>query len=216
MKYLLIATRSKEVMNFRKSFIEHLVNKGHSVSVITFDGERKQDIENLNAKVFVVEQDNRGLNPFSILKFRKQVKKIVKEVKPEVVLTYQLKPNTLAVGVSKKAGAKVYSMVEGLGDVYIKNGLKWKLVRSVVNFLYKNSFKKAEKVFFLNNDDKKEFIDRQLIRKEKCVVINGIGVDLNHFEQKPIKNHNQVLMVARMLKSKGILEYLECARRVKK
>ena len=69
MKYLLIATRSKEIMNFRKSFIEHLVNKGHSVSVITFDDERKEDIENLNTKVFVVKQDNRGLNPFSILKF---------------------------------------------------------------------------------------------------------------------------------------------------
>ena len=121
----------------------------------------------------------------------------------------------MAVGVSKKAGAKVYSMVEGLGDVYIKKGLKWKLVRAVVNFLYKSSFKKAEKVFFLNNDDKKEFIDRKLIKKEKCVVINGIGVDLNHFEQKPLKNHNQVLMVARMLKSKGVLEYCECARRVK-
>ena len=216
MKYLLIATRSKEIMNFRKSFIEHLIDKGHTVSVIAFDGERKEDIESLNAKVFVIEQDNRGINPFSILSFKKQVKKIVNDIRPDVVLTYQLKPNTLSVKVSKKAGAKVYSMVEGLGDVYIKNGLKWKLIRAVVNFLYKNSFKKAEKVFFLNNDDKQEFIKRKLIKEEKCVVINGIGVDLNHFEQKPIKNDNVILMVARMLKSKGVLEYCECARRVKK
>lgn len=217
MKYLLIATRSKEIMNFRKTFIEYLIEKGHSVSVIAFDGERKEDIEKLNAKVFVIEQDNRGLNPFSILSFKKQVKKIVKAEKPDVVLTYQLKPNTLAVNVSKKAGAKkVYSMVEGLGDVYIKNGLKWKLIRAVVNFLYKQSFKKAEKVFFLNNDDKQEFIQRKLIKAVKCIVINGIGVDLKHFEQKPLKNYNTVLMVARMLKSKGVLEYLECARQVKK
>ena len=75
MKYLLIATRSKEIMNFRKTFIEHLVGKGHTVNVIAFDGERKEDIESLNAKVFVIEQDNRGINPFSILSFKKQVKK---------------------------------------------------------------------------------------------------------------------------------------------
>ncbi len=217
MKYLLIATRSKEIMNFRKSFIEYLVDNGHSVSVIAFDGERKEDIESLNAKVFVVEQNNRGLNPFSILKFQKQVKKIVKSEQPDVVLTYQLKPNALSVKVAKKAGAKkVFCMVEGLGDVYIKNGLKWKIIRAVVNGLYKNSFKKADKVFFLNNDDKSEFIDRKLVKEEKCVVINGIGVDLNHFTQKPIKNHATVLMVARMLKSKGVYEYLECARKVKK
>ncbi len=217
MKYLLIATRSKEIMNFRKTFIEYLVDNGHSVSVIAFDGERKQDIESLNAKVFVIEQNNRGLNPFSILSFKKRVKNIVKAEKPDVVLTYQLKPNALTVNISKKAGAKkVFCMVEGLGDVYIKKGLKWKLIRAVVNRLYKSSFNKAEKVFFLNNDDKAELLKRKLVKEDKCVVINGIGVDLKHFEQKPLKNDNVVLMVARMLKSKGVYEYLECARKVKK
>ena len=215
MKYLLIATRSKEIMNFRKSFIEHLVNEGHSVSVIAFDGERKEDIESLNAKVFVIEQNNRDLNPFSILRFKSHVKKIVKAEKPDVVLTYQLKPNALTVGIAKKAGAKVFCMVEGLGDVYIKKGLKWKLIRTIVNRLYKNSFKKAQKVFFLNTDDKAEFIKRKLVKQEKCELINGIGVDLQHFEQKQVKNFDNVLMVARMLTSKGVYEYLECAKRVK-
>ena len=217
MKYLFVMTESNSVINFRKKLIELLVSKGHSVIVIAHDNLREKDIRDLGADFFCVKQDNRGLNPFAILKYRKNLTKIIKKENPNVVFTFQLKPNTFGVKASIKAGVKnVYSMVEGLGDVYIKNGLKWKIIRKVVNVLYKSAFKKSKAVFFLNNDDKLEFINRKLVCENKCVVINGIGVDLNHFEFKPLKNSANFLMVARMIKSKGIYEYLECARRVKK
>ncbi len=210
-------TESVSVINFRKSLIELLQDKGHSVCVIAHDNLREKDIRDLGADFYCVKQDNRGLNPFTILKYSKSLTKIIKKEKPDVVFTFQLKPNTFGVQSAKKAGVKnIYSMVEGLGDVYIKNGLKWKIIRKVVNVLYKSAFKKSKAVFFLNNDDKLEFINRKLVCENKCVVINGIGVDLNHFEFKPLKNSANFLMVARMIKSKGVYEYLECARRVKK
>ncbi len=210
-------TGSGSVINFRKSLIEFLQEKGHSVCVIAHDNLREKDIRDLGADFYCVKQKNRGLNPFAILKYSKNLTKIIKKEKPDVVFTFQLKPNTFGVKSAKKAGVKnIYSMVEGLGDVYIKNGLKWKIIRTVVNKLYKSAFKTSKTVFFLNQDDKSEFIHRKLVNENKCTVINGIGVDLNHFEQKPLKNNNVILMVARMLKSKGVIEYLECARRVKK
>ena len=210
-------TESANVINFRKNLITFLQEKGHSICIIAHDNLREKDIRDLGVDFYCVKQDNRGLNPFAILKYRKNLTKIIKKEKPDAVFTFQLKPNTFGVKASKKAGVKnIYSMVEGLGDVYIKTGLKWKIIRTVVNKLYRSAFKVSKAVLFLNNDDKQEFINRKLAKENKCFVINGIGVDLNHFKQKPLKNNNTVLMVARMLKSKGVYEYLECARRVKK
>lgn len=71
-------------------------------------------------------------------------------------------------------------------------------------------------MFFLNEDDKQEFIDRKLVQSGQCESIHGIGVDLERFSYRPIKNRRTFLMVARMLKTKGIYEYCECARLVRK
>lgn len=217
MKYLFIMTTSANVINFRKSLIRFLQEQGHTITIIAHDNIRERDIRDLGVEFFCVKQDNRGLNPFAILKYKRNLQKIISSEKPDVVFAFQLKPNVFGVKASKKAGVKnIFSMVEGLGDVYLKTGLKWKTIRFIVNNLYKSAFKISKVVFFLNNDDKAEFINRKLVSEDKCKVINGIGVDLNRFEQKPLNNYNTFLMVARMLKTKGVLEYLECARRVKK
>ncbi len=209
-------TESVNVINFRKNLIKFLEEKGHSVCIIAHDNLREKEIRDLGADFYCVKQDNRGLNPFAILKYRKNLTKIIKKENPDAVFTFQLKPNTFGVKSAKKAGVKnIYSMVEGLGDVYIKTGLKWKVIRSVVNKLYRSAFKISKAVFFLNNDDKKEFIDRKLVSKDKCHIVYGIGIDLSHFEFKPIKSTSNFLMVARMLRTKGLYEYLECARLVK-
>ena len=217
MKYLFIMTESMSVINFRKNLIKFLGEKGHSVCVIAHDNLREKDIKGLGVNFYCVKQDNRGLNPFAILKYKNKLTKIIKKENPDVVFTFQLKPNTFGVKAAKKAGVKnIYSMVEGLGDVYIKQGLKWKIIRTVVNKLYKSAFKISKAVFFLNNDDKSEFVNRKLVIEEKCHIIRGVGIDLSHFEFKPIKNTKNILMIARMLRTKGLYEYLECARIVKK
>lgn len=217
MKYLLITTTSRSVMNFRTSFIKHLKNKNEEVIVISQDDEMKTEIENLGVKFYCVNENNRGLNPLRMLNSIKKYKKIILNENPDYVLTYQLKPNIFGVVAAKKAKVKkIYPMVEGAGDVFINSSLKWKIIRFVVCRLYKYSFKYANKVFFLNNDDKTEFVNRKLLKEEQCFIINGIGVDTEKFGYKPLKNKNVFLMVARMIKTKGIMEYCEAARKVKK
>lgn len=215
-KILLITPTSGQVIGFRAKLIETLQQNGYEVSVLTFDREREQEIESKNIKFYCVEDKNRSLNPFKILSLKNKYCKIIKEVKPDIVFTFMLKPNTFGVLAAKKAGVKdIYSMVEGAGDVFINNGLKWKVIRKVVCGLYKKAFKNSKKVFFLNNDDKAEFVQRKLVKKEQCEIIHGIGVDLEKFAYKPIKNYKTFLMVARMLKTKGVYEYCKCARIVK-
>ena len=216
-KILLLCSTSASVKGFRKRLIEKLQNNNFSVSVIAFDKKYRDDIEKRNIKFFCINDQNRGVNPLKILTLIEKYKKIIEDISPDIVFTFMLKPNTFGVLAAKKAGVKnIYSMVEGAGDVFINNTLKWKLVRFIVCRLYKKAFRNVRKVFFLNEDDKQEFINRGLVQSGQCEIIHGIGVDLERFSYRPIKNRRTFLMVARMLKTKGIYEYCECARLVRK
>ncbi|MBQ8196541.1 MAG: glycosyltransferase family 4 protein [Clostridia bacterium] len=217
MKYLFVMTTSSNVINFRADLIRFLIEKGHEVSVIAHDYERKGDVLNLGVSAFYcAKQNNRSLNPFSILTYQKTLKEIISKEKPDYLFTYQLKPNVFGTIAGKKAGVKnVYSFVEGLGDVYVNSGFKWRLIRFVVSRLYKRGFKACKKVFVLNNDDKDAFLSLKIVQKDKIAVLPGTGVNTERFTPAPIEKHDDFIMVARMNKAKGVLEYCKCARRVK-
>ena len=216
-KILLICVTSQNVITFRKSLIISLQSKGYSVSVIAFDREYEDDILALGVDFHCVEDSNRSLNPLRILTLESRYKRLIEKIAPDTVFTFMLKPNIFGVLAARSAHVNnVFAMVEGAGDVFVNNSLKWKVIRLVVSLLYKRSFRYAERVFFLNSDDVKEFTGRRLLPESKCELIHGIGVDLEHFSECPVTNHNSFLMVARMIRTKGTLDYCECARRVKK
>ena len=215
-KVLLICGSSQTVINFRLGLIKTFQDKGWVVSVVALDDDYKAEIEKRDVTFYSVCTQNRSLNPFGMKKMQKQYVSIIEKERPDTVFTFMLKPNIFGVRAAKKIGInKIYSMVEGGGDVFINNGFKWKIIRFAVCKMYRKSFRYAQKVFFLNNDDKSEFLQRKLVEEKQCIVIPGIGVDLNHFAYKPITNHNTFLMIARMLKTKGIIEYCKAARIVK-
>ena len=217
MRILLICSKSGVVVNFRRKLIEKLQENGHQVCAIAFDNQHEQTIKERNIEFRYFEDANRSLNPFKVLTLSKRYSKVIKELKPDVVFTFMLKPNIYGVQGARKAGVEnIYSMVEGAGDVFINNGFKWKLIRKLVCRGYKKAFKIAKKVFFLNNDDKADFIERGLVSADKCEIVHGIGIDLERFTYKPLKNYNTFLMIARLLKTKGVIEYCEAARIVKK
>lgn len=216
MKILLICSKSNVIVNFRKKLIETLQEKGHQVCAIAFDDEHENTIKERNIEFYYFNDANRSLNPFKLLTLSSRYAKLIKQINPDLVFTFMLKPNIYGVQGAKKAGiTNVYSMVEGAGDVFINDGLKWKIIRKVVCNGYKKSFKNSKKVFFLNNDDKNEFVQRKLVQENQCEIVHGIGVDLERFSYKPLKNQNTFLMIARLLKTKGVIEYCEAARIVK-
>ena len=216
MKILLLCTTSNSIIGFRKGLIEKLQAEGHEIFAAAFDEDNKDLILSRKINFYNVENANRSLNPFKILSLKKRYKKLIKQTNPDVVFTFMLKPNVFGTVAAKKAGVpKIFSMVEGAGDVFINNGVKWKLIRALVCKLYKKAFRCANKVFFLNNDDKNEFVNRKLVEESKCEIVFGIGVDLQKFVYKPMNNTKTFLMIARMLKTKGIIEYCRAARVVK-
>ena len=216
-KILFICATSKMVLHFRVDLIKKYQSEGYKVSVVAFDDDYGQEIRDLGVDFYSVGSNNRSLNPFKVLSLKGKYLKIIKTVQPDVVFTFMLKPNVFGVLAAKKAGiTSIYSMVEGLGDAFTYNSLKWRVIRKLVSALYKRSLKIPNKVVFLNEDDKKEFIARKLVKEDKAIVLGGIGVNLCQFNCPPIPFNNIFLMVARLNAAKGVYEYLNAAREVKK
>lgn len=216
MKILLVCTRSRVLVNFRKKLIEKLQENGHEVCGLAFDRENEELLKERGVKLYSFSDANRSLNPFKVLSLKNRYAKAIKDINPDLVFTFMLKPNVYGVQGAKKAGfTNIYSMVEGTGDVFVYNSLKWKLIRGYVCHGYKKAFKHSKKVFFLNTDDKADFVKRGLVKAEQTELIHGIGIDLDRFEYQPIENNHTFLMIARLLKTKGVYEYCEAAKIVK-
>ena len=215
-KITLIVNTSAAIKGFRYNLILKL-KELYEVSVIAFDDKYKAFAEEMNISLYSVTASNRSVAVKENLTLVSKLRQIIRQISPDIVFTFQLKPNAFGVIAAHKTGVKrIFSMVEGAGDPFINTGLKWAFIRFVVCSLYRRALKYADKVIFLNKDDQKEFIDRKLVKADRTIVIPGIGVDLERFAFKPVKNYKNVLMIARMLKTKGVLDYCKVAREVKK
>lgn len=215
-KIALICPKSSTVVSFRMPLIKSLIESDYEVSVLSFDNGAREMVEQLGANYFVIKDDNRSLNPLKILTLTRRIRKVLENIKPDIAFTFMLKPNIFGVMAAHKCGVEnIYSMVEGVGDVYINNSIKWKIIRLFVSTMYKISFRHSKKVLFLNEENKNDFIQRGIVKQEQCEIIPGIGVDSQKFEKKDLINTNKALMIARMLYTKGVIEYCKAARDLK-
>lgn len=217
MNILIITPTSWQVVGFRISFINELMGKGHTVNVITFDKIYQKEIEARGIKFYYFNDSNRSKNIFKLLNIKKKYMSYIRKINPDIVFTYMLKPNIFGVIAAKKEKiSKVYSTVEGTGDIFTSKSFKTTLIRIFIIFLYKRAFKQANKVFFLNPDDRNEFVKLNIVDIDKTHITNGIGINLLKFQYKEIVNHNSFLMVSRLSTNKGIIEYCEAAQSIKK
>ena len=216
-KILFICATSKMVLNFRADLIKKFQENGYSVSVVAFDDKYSKEISGLGVNFYCANDNNRSVNIFKFLSLKGKYLKLIKEIQPDIVFTFMMKPNIFGVRAAKKAGVKkIFSMVEGAGDVFVYNSLKWRAIRFVVTRLYRKAFKCVNSVFFLNNDDKAEFVRRKLVDENKSLIVHGIGVNTYKFAFSEVKNEQTFLMVARLTHAKGVMEYCKASRIVKK
>jgi len=210
---LLICNESKTVVNFRKELILFLKNKDFDVEIIIGDDEFINEINNLEIKTHIVPFKNRSINPFTSLKLIRQFKKIIKSVNPDIVFTFQLKPNVFGTIAAAKTTTRIFNMVEGLGDPFQPTNFKGKIIRFFVSKLYKRAFKMSSGVFFLNIADKEELVERKIISEEKCLLINGIGIDTKSFlPDYSLQKEVHIVYLARLIKNKGIFEFCKIAQ----
>lgn len=217
MKFVLLSPKNRTVYNFRGDLIKEITVKGYEVIVTGPDMTDVDKIEALGAKFVEIPMNKTGTSITGDLKYCKALTKLLKEEKPDVTLGYTIKPVVYGAIAAKRAKVKnINSLVTGGGYTFIATSLKARILGMIVRTLYRIGLRKANNVIFQNPDDLNEFCDRKLVKKEKCHVVNGSGVNLEKFEKAPFPEQTSFFMLSRLLKSKGVCEYLEAAKIVKK
>jgi len=221
----MIGTVASCVLGFRGPLIRELIAKGHKVYAFAIDytSEQRQFLKSLGVVPVDYKLSRSGLNFITDLKMMLQLKSDLKEISPDIVLSYFVKPSiygTLAASLAK-VPIRI-AMLEGLGYVHTPNeyglGLKKNLLRIIQGFLFTLSFNYATKVVFLNPDDPIDLSKIAFFSKDKVKILGGIGLDLLDYPYckpdltKPIR----FIFVARLLVEKGFYELLKAFKIVQK
>ncbi len=216
-KILIIAGYTPSLINFRGDLITEMVKQGYKVVAVGPELGYEKEIEKLGARFLRLPLERAGVNPLKDLVTLYRMRKLIKSEQPDIVMGYTIKPVIYGSIAARLAGVQsVFSMVTGLGYVFLAKGAKAAMIRKISGVLYYLGLKCCKKVFFQNPDDVNEFLNAGLIHNSKCVMVNGSGVNLNKYKMAPLPAQPLFLMICRILKDKGVLEYLEAARRVKK
>lgn len=215
-KIALVASIAWTLWNYRIALIHALEKAGYEVILIAADDASRLKLErNCNAKFIPLRHIRRSsVSPFTNLRLLFEFYRCFRRVKPDVLLLFTIRPNTLGNFAAAALGIPAISTIEGIGISGSSKGL----LRQIMQTLYKFAFRSAKKVIFLNKDDQREFIDKQIVREPKSRLIPGPGIDLKHFSpQVPVKKEPQLvfLFVARLLSEKGIREFVQAAQLLK-
>jgi glycosyltransferase involved in cell wall biosynthesis len=226
MKVLIALNSAWNLLNFRSRLILALLAQGHQVVLAAPADDHVPALEALGARFIDLSMQAHGTNPLADLGLLWRFLRLLRVERPDVLLVYTAKPNVYGGLAGRWLGVPVFNNIAGLGAVFIKGG--W-LARLLAN-LYRSALACSHRVFFQNPDDYRQFVEMGLVRAEKCAVLPGSGVDLQSFKLVPLPNlrwsdegNGQIktdrrfvfLLVARLLKDKGLQEFAEAAHLLK-
>jgi len=157
-----------------------------------------------------------GTNPLKDLKTLKSLRKILADEKPNKIFAYNAKTVIYGGIAAHKEKIPIYSLIAGLGSVFMGKGFKNKLIQKVLSIGYSKSLRNCENVFFQNKDDVKTFIEKKMVRENQIVMLHGSGVNLEKFTVQKLPDIFGFLYIGRLIRDKGIFEYLEACKIVKK
>ena len=225
-KVIIIGTVASSILSFRANLISALLEQQHSVYafVSEYSQDELDDIATLGATPITYESNRGGTNPLADAKATYELFKKIKEITPDLVFSYFSKPvifGTLAAKLAKVP--RVIGMLEGLGYAFTEQpeGLskKAKLIKRIQILLYKIALPQLDKIIFLNSDDPKDLLESHNIKVKQVDILGGIGLDLNEYNYQPIEDTTELpinfLFIGRMLREKGIHDFILAARIVK-
>jgi glycosyltransferase involved in cell wall biosynthesis len=201
------------IWNFRKALVEALLADGHRVTVLAPVDETVPKLEALGVAVRPLEMSVKGLNPVHDLGLLIRLRRHFSQLKPDVVLSFTIKNNIFGALAAKSARIPFLPNVTGLGTAFLSGGA---LARVAVT-LYRRAFRGVPVVFFQNDDDRDLFRALRIVSAAQARRLPGSGIDLDRFAAAdyPAEDAPVFLLIARLLRDKGVFEYVEAARRVK-
>lgn len=213
MKILILANFGMGLYKFRKELLEELIRLGHEVFIsLPDDDDFIPKLKRLGCEFIDTPVSRRGTNPMTDLKLLLNYRKMMKQIRPDLVLTYTIKPNIYGGLACRLSGIPYIPNITGLGSAVENPGL----LQKILMVLYKSSMKQASCVFFQNQENMNFFIQQKLVTG-KHQVIPGSGVNLEEYPllDYPSDENVQFLFISRVMKEKGIDQYLDAAAYIK-
>lgn len=211
-KVLILVNHDVVIYNFRKELVERLLKDEYEVYISSPYGERIDDLVAMGCKHIEAKIARHGTNVIEELKLLNYYKKIIKEIEPDVVLSYTIKPNIYGGMACRMLKIPYIANITGLGTAVENRGL----MQNITITLYRIAFKKINCLFFQNTENRQFFIDKSLA-VDKHRLIPGSGVNLEHFNvlDYPSDETIEFTFISRIMKEKGIEQYIEAAEYIR-
>lgn len=215
-KFVLISPKNRSAYNFRGDLIKDIQVNGYDVVVTGPNEEGVDKIKALGAKFVEVPVDKNGTNPLADIGYCLKLRRILKNEKADAILGYTIKPVIYGSLAGWLACVKNRTaMVTGAGYLFASKSTKARLIQKVSFILYRIGLGVAHKVIFQNIDDLNEFVEHRLVKREKCSVVNGSGVNMSKYTPAPYPKIPSFFFLGRLVHSKGGLDFAEAAKIVK-
>ena len=217
MKVIIIINAAWNLVNFRSGLIRALVAEGHEVVAVAPYDSYAPRLDALGCRYVPLTMANQGMNPVQDARLMWRFIKLFRAEKPDVFLGYTVKPNVYGSLAANLVGVPVVNNITGLGAVFIRES--W--ITRLVCILYRLALRRSNKVFFQNGDDRSLFIEKGMVEPGISALLPGSGVDLQKFSYVPSvfgkygTKRFRFLLIARMLRDKGVAEYVEAAKLIR-
>ena len=224
-RFAIISSQAFSLGNFRGPLIRDVVAKGWKVYAIApdYDAGTRAAVSALGAEPIDCSFSRTGINPIIDLRDMLRLTWLLRRLHIDAVLSYFIKPVIFGTIAAWLAGIpRRFTLIAGLGYVFItpQNGkvtFKRRSLRHLVSLLYRFALARASTVFFQNENDLEEFVDAGLVDRARARNTHGTGVDLDEWKPVPtVTVPVTFLLAARLLREKGIPEFAEAARRLKR
>ncbi|WP_051217625.1 glycosyltransferase family 4 protein [Paenibacillus assamensis] len=221
MKVLLISSLASSLLIFRLDMIKAFQRNGHEVIAIAPEHGQQWEakFKALGIAYYAIPIARTGMNPLEDLRTFIRMIRIINKIKPDIVFAYQAKSIVYGCTAAKLTGVnRIYALVAGLGSIlhsHRKSSIKTMIVKLILKTQYKLALACCKRVFFQNPDDRQAMSTMRLIRAEQPSLINGSGVNLTVFTEQPLPEQDVFLFVGRLLRDKGIREYMDAAKLVR-
>ncbi|WP_139892116.1 glycosyltransferase family 4 protein [Bacillus sp. D386] len=211
-KVLILVNHDVVIYNFRRELVERLLLEGYEVYISSPYGERIDDLVQMGCKYIEASLERHGKNLFKEIKLVRYYLKVMKEVSPDIVLTYTIKPNIYGGIAASILKIPYIANITGLGTAVEKEGP----MQKITVFLYRIAFGRISAVFF-QNDENMQFFSKNEIANHRHRLVPGSGVNLEHFStlNYPSDEMIEFVFISRIMKEKGIEQYLEAAEYIR-
>jgi glycosyltransferase involved in cell wall biosynthesis len=217
---LILGSYAPSLVHFRGPLIRAIADRGHKILAAApgIDAATARGLRDLGAEPVAVPLVNASLNPLAMLRSMSELRRVLRTHKPDVLVSYTIKPVILgALAGRMEQVPKIVSLITGVGYAFTGGReLKRLVSMAAAMFLYRLALDRSDEIVFQNPDDEALFRELGLIARERRTrMVNGSGIDLQHYAPVPLPPKPAFLMIARLLKDKGIREFAEAAQRLK-